>query len=187
MELHKIKKIVFTTLSIITNILIIGTISYFLMKIPFGTVLSAFVGRVLLGILVFFISIIILGLISLIFKKDVEPFFMSFFLIDLLSSDKSKWICHSNLGYFLISISDKEIDIYKQHYLYTTHIGRIDNTGNSKIIPEIKQLLDKYYSSKLKKIEEKQEKLKKLNTLDTWDGHFDTVTRRDEKIKSILK
>lgn len=157
-----------------------------MLKIPFDNMTAGIIIRIVVGALSYFISILLLALMSLLFS---DPNITDYFFTSLeFLGGKSKWICHEDLGYFLLAIDDKEITIRYQGYFYTTLIGKVNNIGTEKsIISNIKSELDKHFYEKLNLIEKEKEKNSQVNSLDDWDGHFSSVTRRDEKINSILK
>lgn len=186
METHKIKRVVFNTLSILSNILVVSIVTYFMLMIPFDNMIFGIIVRSIAGAVCYFVTMLIIVLISLLFSNpDTTDFFFATFEF---IGGKSKWICHEDLGHFILHIDDKEISIHYQGYLYIEMIGKVNNTGTDKyIISNIKSELDKHFYEKLNSIRKEAEKNEQVNSLDNWDGHFNSVTRRDEKIKSILK
>jgi hypothetical protein len=184
MEAHKIKRVVFNSLSILFNILVISIITYFMLMIPLDNMIFGIIVRTVAVAISYFISMLFIALILLRTPDTIEFFFTT---LDFLGG-KLKWICHEDLGYFLLLIDDKEITIRYQGYLYTELIGKVNNTGTDKsIISNIKSELDKHFYEKLNSVRKENEKNAQVKALDNWDGHFNSVTRRDEKINSILK
>jgi hypothetical protein len=185
MEKHKIKRIVFNIFSITSSILVVAIITHFMLMIPFDNIILGIIVRSIAGVICYFVTMLIIVLISLFINPDtIDLFFGTFEFL----GGKSKWICHEDLGYFILRIDDKEISIYQQFYLYTELIGKVNNTGTDKsIISNIKSELDKHFYEKLNLIRKEAEKNAQVKALDNWDGHFNSVTRRDEKINSILK
>jgi hypothetical protein len=186
MEKHKIKRVVFNILSITSSILVIAIITHFMLMIPFDNKIVGIIVRSIAGAVCYFVTMLVIVLISLLFSNpDTTDFFFATFEF---IGGKSKWICHEELGYFILHIDDKEISIHYQGYLYIEKIGKVNNTGTDKyIISNIKSELDKHFYEKLNSIRKEAEKNEQVNSLDNWDGHFNSVTRRDEKINSILK
>lgn len=118
---------------------------------------------------------------------------------------KPKIIKHSELGYFSLYFFDGIYDskpyvrIYKQKILYLKYIDCIRiNNSDDDIVYNIKKVLDIYNREKIRKSKDrniynekdyeneiKNNEIKKK--LKKWDGYLDTITRRDDKINSIIK
>jgi hypothetical protein len=67
-------------------------------------------------------------------------------------------------------------------------IVNIQNTGTSEqIARKIKNGMDKEYKSRVEEIQEKKRIKAQLDEVAKWDGFLDVESRRDEKIKKLIK
>jgi len=124
---------------------------------------------------------------TLVKRKDlpeVENTIISTFYFWFLTLKRKK-VYYSDLGYFYVSIKDQNVYVYKQGYFMSHYLFEVWYDGDIELLRvEIKSQLDSLYSEELEKARSK--KLKKDN-LKAWDGYIDIVSKRDDKIKRLLK
>ena len=117
---------------------------------------------------------------------------------------KPKIIKHSELGYFSLYFFDGVYDnkpyvrIYKQRILYLKYIDYVKIHNSDDIVERIKKVLDYEYQEKIRRTKDRNKHNEKdfendkrnsdiKDKLNKWDGYLDNITRRDDKIKSIIK
>jgi hypothetical protein len=102
---------------------------------------------------------------------------------------KRKFIYHNKLGYFLIFVSSKEIDIMEVKWFSIKEMISIKNTGNLKdMVKEMKEKLDEAYKTHLIHLKHIEVAKENIKVIKDWDGLLiDTDERRDNKIDKILK
>ena len=102
---------------------------------------------------------------------------------------RRKWVYHNKLGWFLIFISPKSIDVVKVHLFYFSEKTSIQNTGKIKEMAKtMKVRLDDVYRNHLVEIAEKDDEKMRMDSLKEWDGLLiDDDERRDLRIDNILK
>ena len=110
---------------------------------------------------------------------DDIPFFGWVFIM------KCKRIYYSDLGYFYLSIKGDYVSVHKQGFFMSHYLFNVEYDGNIESLKiSIKRNLDRIYAKELEK--SKKSKLKRDN-LKSWDGYIDIVSKRDGKIKELLK
>ena len=109
---------------------------------------------------------------------DIPPFFWFLTL-------GRKRIYYSDLGYFYVSIKGDYVSVHKQGFLLSHYLFNVWYGGDIESLrSSIKSELDSLYAKEL--VEARSKKLKKDN-LRSWDGYIDIVSKRDDKLKDLLK
>ena len=192
MEIHKIKRLVYTILSTLLYTSIILGSFYIVYDNQMGinkefNIIGRFFSKFFILIIMLFIEFLVLIVMeNKIFKE--KTYSIISLMVPFIVKHKEKWALHSELGPFLISITKNKINVYQQNYLTLIEISEFDNNGNeSETTNQIKRSLDSYFKNKLEIKKLANLSKDKLNTLDNWDGYFDKQTRRDNKIDKLLK
>lgn len=192
MEIHKIKRLVYTILSTLLYTSIILGSFYIVYDNQMGinkefNIIGRFFSKFFILIIMLFIEFLVLIVMeNKIFKE--KTYSIISLMVPFLIKHKEKWAFHSELGPFLVSITKNKINVYQQNYLTLIEISEFDNNGNeSETTNQIKISLDSYFKNKLEIKRLANLSKDKLNTLDNWDGYFDKQTRRDNKIDKLLK
>ena len=92
-----------------------------------------------------------------------------------------KQIYYTDLGYFYVRHKNGKVIIYKQKVFILEMLFQTYFEGDvSSLQSDIKNNLEIIYKNKL---EEKRKK----DAFNSWDGYIDSRSRRDSRIKQILK
>ena len=142
-------------------------------------------------ILVFFVVVFIITFALNINLLNNDNFKCNISLYIKSLRKNSKWIYHSNVGYFYCVIESNRIIIYQQEYfnrieLETFQTDRKEFT-TEKLSIDIKNYLDSLYQERIKKQKKKVDTNARLKVIKNWDGFLDVVGRRDGKIDKLLK
>lgn len=134
----------------------------------------------------FIVFAFLMFLLLLPFAKNgnIHPFWLSGFIMIFGNIKK---VYHEHLGVFYMdyTASSNQCSLYKVKLLGAKEVFGFNYNNNIDVMAhDIKSKLDKEYSEKLKAINNESEALKKLKE---WDGYLDKATRRDRKIKQIIK
>lgn len=192
MEIHKIKRLVYTILSTLLYTSIILGSFYIVYDNQMGinkefNIIGRFIAKFFILILMLFVEFLVLIVIENKIFGDKKHSIISL-MVPFLIKHKEKWAFHPELGPFLISITKNKINVYQQKYLTLIEITEFDNNNDTnEITNEIKRSLDSYFKKKLEMKKITNLSKEKLNTLDEWDGYFDNQTRRDNKIDKLFK
>lgn len=188
MFLLKLKRLVFISLGILLILSIISTAVFLVCMMPIPLY-----AKILMLILLTALGLAIFMIVPMLFFSDgkITPFIISFVHI----FEDMKWICHSDLGYFIASFErNGDIIIYKQGFLHVKEIFTFNGNGYgegdalTKVVADIiKSNLDSIYRERIRKENEYKEHRKKVDSLKKWDGYLDVQGRRDGKIKDLLK
>jgi hypothetical protein len=147
-----------------------------LLSVILGTILSLLLSGIL--------QIILHGL-SYWHRENSSIIFYHFFR----SLKKSKIIHHEDLGEFIILINNgrsQEVILYNQGWFGCEEINTFELISNTEVLSKrIKDVLDNEYSYKIKMEESKNNFNQKVENVMKWDGHLDTVTRRDDKLDKL--
>jgi hypothetical protein len=147
--------------------------------------IGSFIGILLLSLVVCFLAFVILALIE---NKIRDYDYMSFMGGILFISKRNKFVFHNELGYFICIVQEDRITVHDQKLFYMKDIVNIQNTGTSEqIARKIKNGMDKEYKSRVEEIQEKKRIKAQLDEVAKWDGFLDVESRRDEKIKKLIK
>ena len=96
-----------------------------------------------------------------------------------------KRVYYSDLGYFYVSIKGDYVSVHKQGFLLSHYLFNVWYGGDIESLRVgIKSELDSLYAKEL--AEARSKKLKK-DSLKVWDGYIDIVSKRDDKLKDLLK
>jgi cytochrome c biogenesis factor len=192
MEIHKIKRLVYTILSTLLYTSIILGSFYIVYDNQMGinkefNIIGRFFSKFFILIIMLFIEFLVLIVMeNKIFKE--KTYSIISLMVPFIVKHKEKWAFHPELGPFLISITKNKINVYQQNYLTLIEITEFDNNNNTnETTNTIKKSLDSYFKNKLEIKKLVNLSKDKLNTLDNWDGYFDNQTRRDNKIDKLLK
>lgn len=78
--------------------------------------------------------------------------------------------------------------INRQGFFSMKELFEISNTGKiDEMSATIKKELDKVYSEKIKEDKRKKEEKGKIKAVKDWDGFLEVKSRREHKIKEVLK
>lgn len=146
-----------------------------LLSVILGTILSLLLSGIL--------QMILHGL-SYWHRENSSIIFYHFFR----SLKKSKIIHHEDLGEFIILINGRsqEVILYNQGWFGCEEINTFELISNTEVLSKrIKDVLDNEYSYKIKMEESKNNFNQKVENVMKWDGHLDTVTRRDDKLDKL--
>ena len=147
-----------------------------LLSVILGTILSLLLSGIL--------QMILHGL-SYWHRENSSIIFYHFFR----SLKKSKIIHHEDLGEFIILINNgisQEVILYNQGWFGCEEINTFELISNTEVLSKrIKDVLDNEYSYKIKMEESKNNFNQKVENVMKWDGHLDTVTRRDDKLDKL--
>ena len=106
-----------------------------------------------------------------------------------MSLKKSKVIHHEYLGDFIIQIDNsrsREVILFKQDWFGFEHLNSFNLQDDPEVLAKnIKSTLDSLYSQQLYEDDIKNRFNQKVNKIMEWDGHLDTVTRRDDKLDKL--
>ena len=106
-----------------------------------------------------------------------------------MSLKKSKVVHHEYLGDFIIQIDNsksREVMLFKQDWFGFENLNSFDLQDDPEVLAKnIKIKLDSLYSQKLYEDDIKNRFNQKVNKIMEWDGHLDTVTRRDDKLDKL--
>ena len=129
--------------------------------------------------------VVITVIIAAIFSKDKFIFLTA----PIYLFKKRKWVYHNKLGWFLIFIDKKNIDIIKVSPLYFSEKTTVQNTGKIKEMAKMMKIrLDDVYKNFLVEKAEKDAEKIRLDDIKNWDGLLiDDDERRDLRIDNILK
>lgn len=97
-----------------------------------------------------------------------------------------KKVYHSELGYFVILVTESGVNLYQQGCWRLFYLNKF-NLEPELLQNRIKRYLDEKYQKHLKEKKEKDDINSKINKVKQWDGFLDTVGKRDEKINQLLK
>ena len=144
---------------------------------------------ILRGIFIITGFIVAWSIFSLIITAMLSKDFNIFLSAPILVFRKRKWVYHNKLGWFLIFISPKSIDVVKVHIFYFSEKASIQNTGKVKEMAKTMKIrLDDVYKSVLIDQAEKDADKMRMDAIKNWDGLLiDDDERRDLRIDNILK
>lgn len=184
MDRFKIKRLlfyIFTTLLMIGQLLLAYWVCELLQTGSVGFWMTWFL-PVLLGfvvfVLVFFLGIPLSG------GKDHFGWGDWYFTLPRFKSFKK--VYHSELGYFLILVTESGVGLYQQGWWRLTNLNKFELDPES-LQGRIKKYLDEKYQDKVRAKKEKDDINSKINQVKEWDGFLDKVGKRDEKINQLLK
>lgn len=189
MELHKFKRLIYSSISILLYTFIMLASFHIMYEFDSNInnitdIFNQYISRFFYLCLIIFLEFTVLVFIESMFFKEKTHSIIRFLVT--FKNHKEKWIFHSELGPFLIMITKKRITIFKQNYLTLIEIEKIENIGDVKLtIIQIKDILDIHFINVIETI--KNNSNQRLNSLDEWDGYLDTQTRIDNKINKLLK
>ena len=139
----------------------------------------------LIGIVCVAVIQLILYLLSHWHRENDSIIFYHFFI----SLKKSKVIHHEYLGDFIIQIDNSRFNgvmLFKQDWFGFEHLNSFDLQDDPEVLAKnIKSTLDSLYSQQLYEDDTKNRFNQKVNKIMEWDGHLDTVTRRDDKLDKL--
>ena len=191
MELHKVKRFIYSLIStLFYTSIILG--SFYIVYTFDGYINKELniVGRIFAKLFILIIMLF-LEFVALVFIENIifkNKYSIISLMVPFLIKHKEKWAFHPELGPFLVSITKNKINVYQQNYLSLIEIVEFDNNNDTnEITNTIKKSLDSYFKKKLEIKKINNISKDKLNTLDNWDGYFDKQTRRDNKIDKLLK
>ncbi len=185
MNPFKIKQLLFHTL---TFLLLIGqlSISFWIFKLLHtgseGFWMTWFV-PILLGLAVF-VMVFFLG-IPLSGGRNHFGWGDWYFTLPRFKSFKK--VYHSELGYFIIRISESGVNLYQQGWFRLTHLKEFTLEDPELLQGRIKKYLDDKYQYQVRIKKENDDINSKINKVKEWDGFLDTIGKRDEKINQLLK
>ena len=179
--METIKKTIYVVLGILAN----GTLPTI---ISLKTNFSGVLGTIVVVAMIAIVLAIQAGLFFLVEKMIDEgnkpgkifPMFWFMFI------PERKKTYHSKLGWFDLYIfrSANKIFIYKQGFFLCQEIGEV-SLGSSDVPGQIKDLLDREYSSILKEKDNREKQNELIANVMNWDGFLDKETRRDKKINDL--
>ena len=147
--------------------------------------LSGIIIGSLIGIVCVAVIQLILYLLSHWHRENDSIIFYHFFI----SLKKSKVIHHEYLGDFIIQIDNSRFNgvmLFKQDWFGFEHLNSFDLQDDPEVLAKnIKSTLDSLYSQQLYEDDTKNRFNQKVNKIMEWDGHLDTVTRRDDKLDKL--
>ena len=112
---------------------------------------------------------------------------ISLFFSGILTLGRKR-IYYSDLGYFYIRQefgNKNNIIISKQDYIVSKSLFETSFYGDINTFrEEIKNKLEYLYKEELR---EKRDKVSLKSTLNNWDGYIDIKSKRDDKLKQLLK
>jgi hypothetical protein len=178
MWFEKLKWFSFLSLGVLTHILVI-TIFYLLFPQT----------GIFKGILIVSGFIVGWSILTLIISGMLSRDYYIFLSAPLYIFKKRKWVYHNKLGWFLIFINPKNIDIFKVNIFYLTEKSTIQNTGKVKEMAKIMKVrLDDVYKNFLIEQAERDAEKMRMDAIKNWDGLLiDDDERRDLRIDNILK
>jgi hypothetical protein len=147
--------------------------------------LTAIIVASLIALLVLAVIQLILYLLSHWHRENDSIIFYYFFM----SLKKCKVVHHEYLGDFIIQIDNsksREVMLFKQDWFGFENLNSFDLQDDPEVLAKnIKIKLDSLYSQKLYEDDIKNKFNQKVNKIMEWDGHLDTVTRRDDKLDKL--
>ena len=147
--------------------------------------LSAIIVGSLIALLVLAVIQVILYLLSHWHRENDSIIFYHFFK----SIKKSKVVHHEYLGDFIIQIDNssyREVTLFKQDWFGFEYLNSFElESDPENLAKNIKSTLDSLYSQQLYEDDTKNRFNQKVNKIMEWDGHLDTVTRRDDKLDKL--
>ena len=174
------KRFIFLSLGVLSTIL--PTIILIMMGRSVGDIILITMTTYVVYVLVSILMVLIWVFVSNGNLPDVGDDIPSFFWFLTLGRKK---VYYSDLGYFYVSIKDQNVYVYKQGYFMSHYLFEVWYDGDIELLRvEIKSKLDFLYEEELRKTRHKKFKKDKL---DLWDGYIDIVSKRDDKIKRLLK
>ena len=188
--MFKLKRGFYLGLGILTQLFV----CYIFKLILFGLInnmnkdtsqLSGIIIGSLIGIVCVAVIQLILYLLSHCHRENDSIIFYHFFI----SLKKSKVIHHEYLGDFIIQIDNSRFNgvmLFKQDWFGFEHLNSFDLQDDPEVLAKnIKSTLDSLYSQQLYEDDTKNRFNQKVNKIMEWDGHLDTVTRRDDKLDKL--
>ena len=188
--MFKLKRGFYLGLGILTQLFV----CYIFKLILFGLInnmnkdtsqLSGIIIGSLIGIVCVAVIQLILYLLSHWHRENDSIIFYHFFI----SLKKSKVIHHEYLGDFIIQIDNSRFNgvmLFKQDWFGFEHLNSFDLQDDPEVLAKnIKSTLDSLYSQQLYEDDTKNRFNQKVNKIMEWDGHLDTVTRRDDKLDKL--
>ena len=188
--MFKLKRGFYLGLGILTQLFV----CYIFKLILFGLInnmnkdtsqLSGIIIGSLIGIVCVAVIQLILYLLSHWHRENDSIIFYHFFI----SLKKSKVIHHEYLGDFIIQIDNSRFNgvmLFKQDWFGFEHLNSFDLQDDPEVLAKnIKSTLDSLYSQQLYEDDIKNRFNQKVNKIMEWDGHLDTVTRRDDKLDKL--
>lgn len=190
MELHKVKRFIYSLISTLFYTSIILGSFYIVYTFDDINKELNILGRIFAKLFMLIIMLL-LEFLALVFIENIifkNKYSIISLMVPFLIKHKEKWAFHPELGPFLVSITKNKINVYQQNYLSLIEIVEFDNNNDTnETTNTIKKSLDSYFKKKLEIKKIKNISKDKLNILDNWDGYFDTKTRRDNIINKLLK
>jgi len=145
------------------------------------------------------VTIVVVAMIAIVLAMQAGLFFLVEKMIDegnkpgkifpmfwFMLIPERKRTYHSKLGWFDLYIfrSANNIFVYRQGFFHCHEIGEV-SLGSSDVPGQIKDLLDREYSSILKEKDNREKQNELIAKVRKWDGFLDTETRRDKKINDL--
>jgi len=176
------KRFIFILLGIVTSVLpLIVSIMY---NKSLGDIIFITIVTYLVYVLVSMIWTFVYTLVKRKDLPEVENTIISTFYFWFLTLKRKK-VYYSDLGYFYVSIRGDYVYVFKQGYFMSHYLFSVWYYGDIELLRlEMKKELDCIYT---KELEETRQKKFKKDKLDLWDGYIDIVSKRDDKIKRLLK
>jgi len=174
------KRFIFLSLGVLSTIL--PTIILIMMGRSVGDIILITMTTYMVYVLVSILMVLIWVFVSNGNLPDVGDDIPSFFWFLTLGRKK---VYYSDLGYFYVSIKGYNVSVHKQGFLLSHYLFEVWYDGDIELLrSSIKRELDSLYAKEL--AEARSKKLKGDN-LKAWDGYIDIVSKRDDKIKRLLK
>jgi len=174
------KRFIFLSLGVLSTIL--PTIILIMMGRSVGDIILITMTTYMVYVLVSILMVLIWVFVSNGNLPDVGDDIPSFFWF--LTLDRKR-IYYSDLGYFYVSIKGDYVRVQKQGFLLSHYLFNVWYGGDIELLrSSIKSELDSLYKKEL--AEARSKKLRGDN-LKAWDGYIDIVSKRDDKIKRLLK
>lgn len=179
--METIKKTIYVVLGILAN----GTLPAIILH---KTNFSGVLGTIAIVAMIAIVLAMQAGLFFLVEKmidegnKPGKIFPMFWFML----IPERKRTYHSKLGRFDLYIfrTANKIFVYKQGFFHCYEIGEV-SLGHSDVPGQIKDLLDREYSSILKEKVEREKQNELIAKVRKWDGFLDKETRREKKINDL--
>ena len=177
----KIRRAFYLSMCVLFNLsLLIGIFTLFNSNMSVGIIGVSFI-----SLLSYILSY---GLLIMLEDKIDSRGFSSFIFSLLFISRRNKFVYHNELGYFTCIIFKGRISVHYQGLFYMRDIVDIENKGKKEFIAlKIKLELDSQYKHKINREMERQNELYQLEEISKWDGFLDKESRRDQKIKRLIK
>lgn len=138
---------------------------------------------IFLGLFVF----VVVFFLGLLLSGGKDHFGLGDWFLTLTGHKSFKKVYHSELGYFIIQISEGGIHLYQQGCFRLTHLKEFTLDEPELLQERIKKYLDDKYQYQVRIKKENDDLNSKINKVKEWDGFLDTIGKRDEKINQLLK